>query len=99
MNNQEFIDRYGPVALVTGASSGIGRSLAELLAAKGLDLFVVARRSQRLDELAARLQTAHAVSVTVLQSDLAEVTAAQASVDPTVHMDIGLLVCKAGFGL
>jgi uncharacterized protein len=99
MNNQDFIDRYGPVALVTGASSGIGRSFAELLAAKGLDLIVIARRSQRLDELAARLKTAHGVRVTVHQSDLAQVSAAQAIVDATSSLDVGLLICNAGFGL
>jgi short-subunit dehydrogenase len=99
MNRQEFIDRYGPVALVTGASSGIGKSFAELLAAMGLDLFIVARRSRRLDELAARLQSAHAVTVTVLQTDLAQVAAAQAIVDAAAHLDIGLLICNAGFGL
>ena len=99
MNNQDFIDRYGPVALVTGASSGIGRSFAEILAARGLDLVVVARRSQRLHELAGRLKTAHGVSVKVLQSDLAQVGAAQAIVDATSSLDVGLLVSNAGFGL
>jgi uncharacterized protein len=99
MNSQDFIDRYGPVALVTGASSGIGRSFAELLAAMGLDLVVVARRSQRLDELAARLKTAHGVRVTVHQSDLAQLSAVRAIVDATSSLDVGLLISNAGFGL
>jgi uncharacterized protein len=99
MSNQDFIDRYGPVALVTGASSGIGRSFAELLAAKGLDLVVVARRSQRLDELARRLQTAHGVKVTVHQSDLVHPASAQSIVDATSSLDVGLLISNAGFGL
>jgi uncharacterized protein len=99
MNNQDFIDRYGPVALVTGASSGIGRSFAELLAAKGLDLVVVARRLQRLEELAARLRAAHGVRVTVHPSDLAQAAAAQAIVDATSSLDIGLLISNAGFGI
>jgi uncharacterized protein len=99
MNQDEFIDRYGPVALVTGASSGIGKSFAEMLAAKGLDLVVVARRSQRLDELAERLEAAHGVRVTVHQADLAQAGAAQGIVDATSSLDIGLLVSNAGFGL
>jgi uncharacterized protein len=99
LSKHDFIDRYGPVALVTGASSGIGRSFAELLAAKGLDLVVVARRSQRLDELSARLQKTHGVKVTVQQSDLSRATAAQEIVDATTSLDIGLLVSNAGFGL
>ena len=99
MNKNDFIDLYGPVALVTGASSGIGKSFAESLAAKGLDLVVVARRSQRLEELAARLRKAHGVRVTVHQSNLAEVTAVQAIVDATSSLDIGLLISNAGSGL
>ncbi|MGO9934904.1 MAG: SDR family NAD(P)-dependent oxidoreductase [Steroidobacteraceae bacterium] len=99
MSKKDFFDLYGPVALVTGASSGIGKSFAELLAAKGLDLVVVARRSQRLDELAARLQAAHGVRVTVHQTDLAQATAARALVDATSSLDIGLLISNAGFGL
>jgi uncharacterized protein len=99
MSTNDFIDHYGPIALVTGASSGIGRAFAELLAAKGLDLVVVARRSQRLEELAARLQTAHGVRVTVHRTDLAEVTAAQTILDATSSLDIGLLINNAGFGL
>jgi uncharacterized protein len=99
MNKTDFIDRYGPVALVTGASSGIGRSFAHVLAAKGLDLVVVARRKQRLEELAARIKTSHGVRVTVLQSDLAQVGAAQAIVDATSSLDVGLLVSNAGFGI
>ena len=99
MNDKEFIDRYGPVALVTGASSGIGRSFAEALAARGLDLVVTARRSQRLDELAARLRAVHDVRVTVHQADLAQAAAPQAIVDATASLDIGLVISNAGFGL
>jgi len=59
-----------PLALVTGASSGIGRAYAERLAADGYDLVVVARRGDRLEELKRRLEAAHEVSVQPLVTDL-----------------------------
>jgi short-subunit dehydrogenase len=99
MNDQDFHLRYGPAALVTGASSGIGKAFAEALAAKGFDLVVVARRVERLQELAARLTKDHGVSVKIAQIDLARPDAAQQMLDATSGMDIGLVVSNAGFGL
>jgi short-subunit dehydrogenase len=98
VNNIEFKERYGPVALVTGASSGIGKSFGELLAAKGLDVVLVARRVQRLDELASRLKKQCGVKVTVREIDLCDVTAAQQILDATSSLDIGLVISNAGFG-
>jgi len=95
----DFKAAYGPAALVTGASSGIGKSFATLLAARGMDLVVVARRSQRLNELAAGLTKAHGVKVAICQSDLAEVGATQKILDATLSIDVGLVISNAGFGL
>jgi short-subunit dehydrogenase len=95
----DFNSRYGPVALVTGASSGIGKAFAEALAAKGLNLVLVARRIDRLDELAARLTAEHGVKAHPLRVDLALPDAAQRMLDATATMDVGLLVSNAGFSM
>jgi uncharacterized protein len=87
-------------ALVTGASSGIGQRLAMLLAGDGRDLVIVARRTELLEALAARLRQEHQVSVEVLTADLtsaAGLAAAEARLaDP--DRPIELLVNNAGFG-
>jgi hypothetical protein len=53
--------KYGPAALITGASSGIGEAFARELARRGLDLILVARRGEILRRLAEELERQHAV--------------------------------------
>jgi len=60
------------IALVTGASSGIGEAYAERLAREGYDLIVVARREERLQALAQKLNRNYGVNVEVLASNLVE---------------------------
>jgi len=98
MRASEFIDHYGPVALVTGASSGIGKAFAQLLAQRGFDLVLVARRAQRLEELAARCRSDHGITAHVHDIDLADADAAQRILDATSSLDIGLVISNAGFG-
>jgi short-subunit dehydrogenase len=95
----DFRDRYGPAALVTGASSGIGWAFAEALATRGLDLVLVARRVDRLEELARQLEREHRIRAHVLRVDLARVEAAQELLDRTASFDVGLVVSNAGFGM
>lgn len=94
----EFLERFGPVALVTGASSGIGVGFAEELAARGFDLALAARRTDRLEALAQRLQAEHGVRVTVFESDLSQAAAPAELLAATAALDIGLVVSNAGFG-
>ena len=58
------------VAVITGASGGLGRELAGQLAAKGWDLLLTARRAGHLEALAAALRAAHGVAVQVCPADL-----------------------------
>jgi hypothetical protein len=99
MANATFHERYGPVALVTGASSGIGTGFAEDLAARGLDLILTARRTDRLEELAARLAAQHGIRAECLPADLTRADAPAALLAATQGRDIGLVVSNAGFGL
>ena len=86
-----------PVALITGASSGIGRSIAVRLAADGSDLVVVARRRDRLEDLAAELQRARGVKVEVLVADMSDPDQL-ATVENRVRAGVDLLVNNAGVG-
>lgn len=90
--------RFGPMALVTGASDGIGRAFAEALAAKGFDLTLVARRETVLQAVARDLQARFSVKVRVLAADLSGPGSVAQVLDKTAQDPIHLLVAAAGFG-
>src|SRR5215813_6719559 len=88
------------IALVTGASSGIGEALARRLARDGLHLGLVARRAERLEALASELAAAHHVETHVLPADLTA-SGAVAALVPEIErreLTVGWLVNNAGFG-
>lgn len=86
-------------ALVTGASSGLGTEFARILAARGCDLILVARRAAKLEELAASIRAAHPVDVQVIVHDLSEPRAADALWEKVGQRPIDILVNNAGVGL
>jgi len=93
------IDLRGNTALVTGASAGIGEAYAEGLAARGCDLVLVARRRQRLEELAGRLTAEYGVRCHVIAVDLGDADAASYVLDKTRRfgIEVDVLVNNAGF--
>jgi hypothetical protein len=90
--------RFGPAALVTGASDGIGRAFAVQLAEEGFDLILVARRGDVLQEMALDLGTRFSVDVRVLAMDLSDPTAVPHLMALTEGAPVGLVVAAAGFG-
>lgn len=92
-----FSSRYGPWAVVTGASSGIGRQLAILVAARGLDLLLVGRDRVRLEETATAVR-GHGREARIVVADLAQPDALAALAQATKNASVGLLILAAGFG-
>ncbi len=89
------------LALITGASAGIGSAFAAAYAARGYDLALVARRRDRLEAWAARLSEVHPVRTFAIPADLASVDAAQEimAVLAAHGREVGVLVNNAGFGI
>lgn len=87
---------YGPWALITGASSGIGRAYARKLASAGLSIVLVARNAKKLETLAQEVELEYKVKTKVLVADLTTNTGIQTVKEQTEGLEIGLLVNNAG---
>jgi short-subunit dehydrogenase len=85
-------------ALITGASSGIGASIAKQLAAKKFHCILTARRTDRMETLAKQLEKDHGISAKVIASDLGERSGAEKLIAAAGN-DIDVLVNNAGFGV
>ncbi len=90
-----------PVALITGASSGIGLAFAERFSAEKHDLILVARNLDRLERVAAKLSKTHGISVEVMSADLAQRDQVDLVADRLCKSDapVDFLVNNAGFGI
>ena len=93
-------DLKGHVAVITGASSGIGEQYARQLAARGVDLVIAARRLDRLEKLAKELSSAHDVNVQAIEADLAKTGIAQSLFKAATQSSrqVTILVNNAGIG-
>jgi len=92
----KFCEKYGPWALVTGASAGIGEEFARQLAAQGLNVVIAARRKERLGALAAQLKEQYGVEVRTVVCDLYQDDYLDLLDEATKDLEIGLLVNNAG---
>jgi len=90
-----FARRYGPWAVVAGASEGIGAAFARELAARGLHVALAARRPGPLGELASSLPRAAGAEVRTVVCDLGEAAGIDALLDATRGLEVGLLVYNA----
>lgn len=93
-------ERYGGVALVTGASSGIGAAFCRKFAASGLNVVAVARRSERLAALKEELESLYRIAVTPISLDVADEKAVErlSAALANEGIEIDILVNNAGFG-
>jgi short-subunit dehydrogenase len=88
----DFAERYGPWAVVAGASEGVGASLARLLGERGVNVVLVSRRQSALDEVAATVAT----ETRTVVIDLSEADAASTLAKEVADLEVGLVVYNAG---
>jgi len=89
-------EKYGPLALIAGASEGIGGAYARQLASAGINLILIARRKEPLERFAAELATQYGIDTICIQEDLATPDAAIRIMDQIKGHDINLFVYNAG---
>jgi short-subunit dehydrogenase len=98
MTDSLFLNTFGPWALVTGASSGIGEGFAYELASKGINLVLVARRVDLLEKTGAALHAKFGIQYRVAQVDIFRPQASEVIIECCEDLDIGLLISNAGTG-
>ena len=99
MNTCTFAKRYGPWALITGATTEISTEFAIQLAELGINLVLIARGRDCSDELAHQLACAHGIQVMNIKADLSQPDFMSMLEPATRNIDIGLLINNAGFAM
>ncbi|WP_455381532.1 SDR family NAD(P)-dependent oxidoreductase [Salinispira pacifica] len=94
MNNDLFYRRYGSWAVIAGGSEGIGAEFASQLAHIGLNLVLVARRSELLKQSADAIRAEYLVEVRTFVLDLSRQGDVEYLIDQTADIEVGLLVCN-----
>ena len=93
---KKFKEKYGNWAVITGGTSGIGEALSNLIAEKGVNIVLVARRQKLLDSKANEIAIKHGVKVETIQADLSKVEDISKVTDQTNGLDVGLFIPCAG---
>ena len=94
----QLAERYGPWAVITGASAGIGAQFARRVADHGINVVLVARRRNRLEALASTIEDMCQVEVRVAPADLASRDIVEVLRPALANIEVGLLINCAGFG-
>ena len=94
----KFVLKYGPWALITGGSDGIGQALAIEAAARGLHICLVARRREALQVVAKEIESKFGVETYVIVADLGTAQGVEAVLHAIDGKEIGLFAACAGFG-
>ncbi len=95
MKKEKFKQKYGPWALIAGGSQGIGEAFARILATKGLNLVLVARRKSLLNRISTEITSTYGVEVRTISADLAELSVISILEEHTKDIEINILVYNA----
>jgi len=95
----KFADRYGPWAVVAGASEGLGEAFARECAVRGLNVVLIARRVELAQRLADEIAAANGVQTRVLRADLADRADLDRILIELADLDVGLLIYNAAFSV
>ena len=95
MKKEKFKSKYGPWALIAGGSQGIGEAFARVLALRGINLILVARREELLKKLASEMEKTYGVQIRIISSDLAVSSTIEILADKTKDIEVGTIVYNA----